>query len=224
MAVAILILVWSGNDIIRSLESDEPSESHGTAASGSLENGKRLPTRGANFVSYSRLGALVGRATVHHAVRDTVLGAFAELQQDGWTHRFVLGETGWHGGGEFAPHRTHQNGTSVDFMVPLLDEQGRSRRFPTRFATRFGYDLEFDDQGASSVGRIDFSAVAAHLDALATAGAEHGVEIERVIIAPEYITRVRAAVGPDMSLGRVRFMEGEAWVRHDEHYHVDFAL
>ena len=85
--------------------------------------------------------------------------------------KFVYGETGWAGGGRFKPHRTHQNGTSVDFMVPVRNDAGASVPLPRGYGDRYGYDLEFDASG--------------HL---------------------------------------LTFMAAKPWIRHDEHYHVDFAV
>ena len=63
----------------------------------------------------------------------------------------VYGETGKREGGPFPPHRTHRNGTSVDFMVPVRDADGDSVPLPTWPWNRFGYDLEF-----TLDGRLDF--------------------------------------------------------------------
>ena len=75
--LSTLVLVWIiihfGNDAFRAFESDIPSRSRGTTGNGSLENGKRLPTSGPNFSSYSRLGALLGRTAVHNKVRDVLV-------------------------------------------------------------------------------------------------------------------------------------------------------
>ncbi len=224
LSAGLVATVWLGNDVIRLFEGDAPSVSHGTTAAGSLEHGKRLPTAGANYRAYSRLAALIGRNTVHHAVRDVVLAAYDHLDEEGVGHRFVYGETGWPSGGPFPPHRTHRNGLCVDFMVPLLGDEGEPRRFPTRLHTRFGYDLEFDENGTLGHRTIDFAAIATHLNALHDAAADHGLAIDRVIIAPEYIPLVTAA-DPTGRVGmHVPFMRSEAWVRHDEHYHVDFGL
>jgi len=216
-----LALVWCGNGLIRLLENDEPSVSRGTPSSGSLENGKRLPSGGRNYRAYSRTGALLGRNTVHHAVRDTVVDAYQSLEDAGQQHRWIYGETGWRGGGHFPPHRTHQNGMSVDFMVPVLDPHGEPGRLPTWPHTRFGYDLDFDEKGVCGDLSIDFNAVARHLDALSVGAEAHGLRIDRVIIATDYLDEVRGCLGKDR---KVPFMEHEAWVRHDEHYHVDFML
>jgi len=48
---------------------------------------------------YSRLESLLGRTTVHSAVRAAVLDACAEVHEQHPELRFVVGETGWPRGG-----------------------------------------------------------------------------------------------------------------------------
>jgi penicillin-insensitive murein endopeptidase len=214
LLVAAATLVRFGNDLARLVENDRPSVRH----EGWLENGKRLPTSGPNFVAYSWLGAALGRNAVHDRVRDTLLDAFADLAESHPDVLFVYGETGWPSGGAFWPHRTHREGLSVDVMVPVRSG-GRPSRRPTWPWNRWGYDVEFDASGVSGDLVIDFEAVSAHLMALHRAADANGLRIERVIFDAELLPELRAAKGrlPPVKL------QGEAWVRHDEHYHVDFV-
>jgi penicillin-insensitive murein DD-endopeptidase len=220
--VSTLAVLW-GNSVARAFESSAPSRSIGTPADGRLEHGKRLPTAGANFVAYSRVGALLGRNSVHATVRDVVLEAYHEVAETRPDVRFVYGETGWPSGGRFRPHRTHRNGLSVDFMVPVRTTSGRSVPLPTWPWTRFGYDLEFGADGRHAKLRIDFDAIAAHLAALQKAAERHGLSIQVVIFAPELEALLRADSKRRALVGDLPFMRGQPWIRHDEHYHVDFS-
>ena len=211
-----------GNDLAIALEDDLPSTSHGTPAAGSLENGKRLPARGANFRAYSDLGALLGRNAVHHAVRDTLLDAYDEMRRAWPDTVFVYGEAGWPSGGDFAPHRTHQNGLAVDFFVPVLDRQQRSRRLPTHAFNRYGYDVEFGADGEWHGYHIDFPAMAAHLRALSDAAARRGLRIERVIFDGTLQPQLFDADGDGLE-ALMAFSTRRTHTRHDEHYHVVFA-
>lgn len=222
--MAGFVVVYTGNTVLITFESDTPSRSFGTPVAGRLEHGKRLPTSGPNFRAYSRLGALLGRNSVHGAVRATVLEAYATLRRTSPDQLFVYGETGWPHGGPFLPHRTHQNGLSVDFMVPLRSAAGQPVPFPTSVFTRFGYGLEFDAEGRKGSTRIDFEAIARHLLALQEAAPLHGLRIARVIITPEYQPVLFATPSGLRLKGMIPMMTTPAWVRHDEHYHVDFAL
>jgi penicillin-insensitive murein endopeptidase len=224
VAFFIWLAVFFGNSIAIAFESDTSSESLGSVNSGSLKHGKRLPTSGTNFRAYSRLGATLGRNSVHGEVRDVVLDAYAHLQSEGIAHRFVYGETGWPSGGKFPPHRTHQNGLSVDFMVPVVNSEESPVSFPTAISSRFGYDLEFDGQGRYRDIRIDFAAVSAHLVAIDQAAQARGLAIGRVIFAPEYRQYLSDPGTGALLEESLPFMAGGAWVRHDEHYHIDFAL
>lgn len=222
------IVLRFGNDAIRLVESRAPSTSHGTPARGSLEHGKRLPTVGANFRAYSLLGSLLGRASVHSAVKATVVDAYDAMLASHPDVRWAYGETGWPHGGPFPPHQTHENGLSVDFMVPVRDAVGHSVRLPTWPWRKFGYALNFDanGRGTGSVSglTIDFDAIAAHLLALADAAPRHGAAVDVVIFAPELERRLVATPAGKRLAGRVRFTRRPPWVRHDEHYHVNFSV
>ncbi|MCD9032334.1 penicillin-insensitive murein endopeptidase [Luteimonas sp. Y-2-2-4F] len=197
---------------------------HGTPADGRLEAGVRLPLRGDNFVPYSELGVRLGRTHVHDRVARAVTAAYAALAASRPDTVYVYGETGFAQGGRFEPHRTHRNGLSVDFMVPVADARGRSVPLPASADNRFGYDIEFDDEARAGELRIDFDAVAAHLLALHAAAEGEGIRIGRVIFEPAYLPRLFAAEQGALVRRRIAFMQRPAWVRHDEHYHVDFEL
>jgi penicillin-insensitive murein endopeptidase len=217
-------ILW-GNEGLRALEDSRPSRSEGSPSNGRLENGKRLPTSGRNFVAYSRLATLLGRNSVHSAVRDVVLDAYALLETSAPGWRFTYGETGWPGGGRFRPHRTHQNGMSADFMVPVRDaSSGQPVGFPSSVMNKFGYGLEFDRLGTLETHRIDFEILARHLAALDVASKRHRLVITRVILAPEYLPLLWATETGRKLRQRLPFLETPAWIRHDEHFHVDFAV
>lgn len=196
----------------------------GSVARGRLENGVALPSSGPNFSSYSTSAESLGRTFAHSRVRDTVAIAYRALEKAAPGKVFVYGETGWKAGGRIKPHRTHRNGLSVDFMVPVLDRRGRSVPLPTSPLNRFGYDIEFDASGRYEDLEIDFVAIAEHLYQLDLAARAQGIGIALVIFEQEYLPRLwTTARGPYLK-HNLRFMKGKPWVRHDEHYHVDFAV
>lgn len=227
VGLVVLVLMFAschwGNGALRRLESDKPSKSKGSTSRGSLQYGKRLPTDGENFSAYSQVGALMGRMVVHQKVRDAVVSTYADLAKAGDRTHYIIGETGWAHGGRFWPHRTHQNGLSVDFMVPVRRGDARDE-LPTWPWFGFGYGIDFDKKGVYDDLRIDFDAVARHLCTLAKTSRRHGVRVKRVIFAPElraYLYKTKA--GPCVRKS-IAFMKRRAWVRHDDHYHVDFEL
>lgn len=196
---------------------------YGGVASGRLEGGVQLPSDGPNFSAYSALGRTLGRTYVHANVRDIVVEAYAALAVSHADKVFVYGETGLSEGGRMRPHRTHRNGTSVDFMVPVLDAKGRSLPLPTSALNKFGYAIEFDRDGRFEGYRIDFDALAAHLAALRAAARRRQFDLRLVIFDDAYLPRLLAADAA-AGLADLPYMKGKPWVRHDEHYHVDFAV
>lgn len=183
-----------------------------------------LPKGGPNFGLYSRLAASVGRTHVHSRVAGVVADTFAQLQRSRPQSFYVIGESGWPRGGRFRPHRTHQNGLSIDFMVPVLDANGRSVALPTPVTQRYGYDLEFDAAGRLGDLRIDFPALAAFLRALHQSARARGVGISLVIFENSYLPLLYATPDGPYVRQHLRFMKGKPWVRHDEHVHIDFDI
>lgn len=207
----------------------EPGPAHastcyGTPAHGRLVDGVQLPLGGNNFAAYSEQGVDAGRTYVHGLVRQVALDAYAVLEKTAPGKTYVYGETGLAHGGAIQPHRSHQNGLSVDFMVPVLDDGNRSVPLPSSASNTFGYALEFDDQGRIPGFRIDFDALAEHLHQVSIAARRHGVTIERVIFAPPLMKKLFATSAHGAELRHLPFMKNRPWVRHDEHYHIDFGV
>lgn len=199
------------------------SRCYGTPANGRIEHAVRLPSAGRNFRAYSNLGVSLGRTHVHSRVAEAVTGAYAALASSSPEKTFLYGETGFAKGGPFKPHRTHQNGLSVDFMVPVIDAKGRSVPLPGNATNRYGYDIEFDADARYRDLKIDFEALGEHLHALDQAGRRSGARIDRVIFEPAYLPKLFATRRGPYLQRRIEFTRGKVWWRHDEHYHVDFV-
>lgn len=197
---------------------------YGTTAKGRLGNGVELPSKGRNFVSYGTLPEIAGRTYVHSRVRTIVTGAYKSLETMQPGKVFKYAETGFQYGGPFKPHKTHQNGLSADFMVPVLDKSNKSVYLPTNPLNRYGYDVEFDNNGRYGDLRIDFEALAAHLVALHKSARAEGADLWRVILAPEYKRFIFQTKYGGYLKQNVSFSKRRSWVRHDEHYHVDFEI
>jgi penicillin-insensitive murein endopeptidase len=201
------------------------STCYGSSANGRLDGGVQLPASGTNFVAYSAEGVGLGRTYVHDVVRKIVVDAYTHLAQTMPEKTFVYGETGLEHGGTIPPHKTHQAGISVDFMVPVLDRENRSVPLPATRSNKFGYGLEFDGDGRIPGYRIDFDAMAEHLFQLSLASRQHGIAIKRVIFDRGLLEKLFNTKPHGAELKRtIPFMKGEPWIRHDEHYHVDFDL
>ena len=217
--------IWEwGNTVFIFFESSQPSRSFGSPAHGSLQNGKRLPTRGKNFQAYSNLGALLGRNSVQDRVRTLILDCYDQLNQILPDVHFVYGETGWPQGGPFPPHKTHQNGLSVDFFVPVRDQNRKSVPYPAAIWNKFGYGLEFDSDGKSGAYQIDFEAIAQHLQRLQATASKYGLSIDVVIFDNALQNHLFKTPTGQTIRTIIPFSKSQPWVRHDEHYHVNFRL
>lgn len=200
------------------------STCYGTPAQGRLQGGVPLPPQGQNYVPYSTLGVTLGRTYVHQTARDIVVDAYEATRIIAPEKRFMYGETGLATGGPFKPHRTHQSGVSVDFMVPVVDRTNRSVLIPATMQNKFGYGLEFDASGSLDDLQIDFDAMAEHLYQLAEAAKKRQVKIKTVILQKQLMELLFKTERGNVLRNSVPFMKTTPWIKHDEHYHVEFAL
>jgi penicillin-insensitive murein endopeptidase len=202
----------------------ESSSCFGTTSNGYIQNSVKLPSKGKNFLSYSSIANLAGRTYVHSKVRDIIITAYKELEMEQPTKVYKYAETGFKKGGWFKPHKTHQNGLSVDFMTPVVNNQGDSVHLPTNLLNKLGYNIEFDKNNRFDGMLIDFEALAAHIVSLHRESKKQGYGLWRVIFAPElqpYLFKTQYA---NYLKDNIQFSKKRSWVRHDEHYHVDFAI
>lgn len=197
---------------------------YGTTSNGRLAHGVKLPAEGKNFTAYGTAPAALGRTYVHSTVRDIIVETYERLEKDLPSKVFKYAETGFAQGGKFSPHKTHRNGLSVDFMVPVLDRNGKSVHLPTNAFNKYGYAIEFNAQGRYEDYRIDYEALAAHIVALHQVAKRHDVQIWRVIFDPKLAPKLYATRYGAYIKQHIAIPTKNSWVRHDEHYHVDFQL
>jgi penicillin-insensitive murein DD-endopeptidase len=203
---------------------EKDSRCFGTVSKGRLSDGVKLPVSGANFDAYSKLGVAAGRTYMHPRAAAVVVAAYAALSVAAPSVAYVYGETGLALGGRMRPHRTHQNGLSIDFFVPVRNASGISVRLPTGIGERLGYNIEFDAGAKYGEYAIDFPAMSEHLYQLHLAAENQGVGIAQVIFENAFLPTLFATPRGGYLRQHLHFMERPAWVRHDEHYHVDFKL
>jgi penicillin-insensitive murein DD-endopeptidase len=220
--LACLIAAMLPTLSVQALAAD--SQCFGTVSKGRIEGSVKLPTSGPNFTAYSSLAATAGRTHVHAKVADIITASYAALYTASPSTTYVYGETGWPSGGRFRPHRTHQNGLSVDFFVPVRNTQGKSVPLPASIGNRFGYDIEFNADARYGEYSIDFPAIAEHLYQLHLAAKARGTGIALVIFDAPFLPQLFATPRGAYLKENLNFMKGKPWVRHDEHYHVDFAV
>ncbi len=216
--IITLLLVISTNAF------SNQSTCYGTTSNGRLENGQELPARGPNFETYSMMARIAGRTYVHSTVKSIIVNSYKALETEQPDKVFKYAETGFKNGGKFSPHKTHKNGLSVDFMTPVIDANGISTYFSTTAFNRFGYDVEFDKNGRFKEYTIDYAALAAHIVALHKVARSQGYDLWRVIFDPELQAELYKTKYADYLRKNINFSKKKSWVRHDEHYHVDFLV
>lgn len=219
--LAVLILILFS---VQALAAPKESTCFGTSSHGRLEGGVAIPESGPNFSPYSSLGVALGRTHAHSKVAAVVGAAYRTLESSAPDTIYVYGESGWARGGRIKPHRTHQNGLAIDFMVPVINRNGKSVPLPTGITHKFGYSIEFDANARYEDLSIDFDAIAEHLHALHQAAQADGIGIKRVIFEKAFIPKLYATRRGGFIKSSIFFMQTEPWIRHDEHYHIDFDV
>jgi len=223
VVAGLLALPWPIAWLRVALEGNAPSQIFGTSVNGYVEHAHPIPPWGTGFHTYSILGSALGRQYLDLRVRDALVAAFAARHVADPASLFVTGESGWPHGGRFRPHKSHENGTSVDIFMPLLDSRGEHVSMQTWPWDKFGYGHEFDARGNLDELHIDFEALAAFLLELDAQSRAHGLRIWRVIVAPEYVPLVlQTQSGQKLGALGDLLTRKPSWVRHDEHFHVDF--
>lgn len=197
---------------------------YGTTKNGRLEQGVKMPAKSNNFAAYSTIAGWLGRTFVHSKVRDVVVDAYRLLETEQPQKVFKYAETGYKEGGQFKPHKTHQNGLSVDFIVPVVNENNESVQLPTNEFNKYGYAIEFDSQGKYKSFQIDYEALGAHIVTLHKAALNNGIGIWRVIFDPRLQPKLYASKYGSYIKQHITIPKKKSWVRHDDHYHVDFAV
>lgn len=207
-------------------DNGQPSVSNGRVSEGSLVNGKLLPWRGKNYQYFSEESFVGGRAFVNGKVREVLVGAYAQLDAEVPGRQFRIMESSNEKGGQMWPHRTHQNGLSVDLMVPVMWH--RAPCYDLDALESSHYALEFDDHGRLSTDTtisIDFDLVARHIHLLDVEARKHGLMVSKVIFRLELMDELKAS-GNGKKLTGIYFARNLTPLinsLHDDHYHVDFA-
>jgi len=206
------------------------SESVGSVRKGKLRNGWLMPYEGKNFRFFSRFSYyILNNGYVNSKVYDVLMEAYAACETSCPGKQFVLMECTRKHGGRMLIHWTHQNGTSVDFMVPTKRADGQPSL--SNKAGMFHYLFEFNPEGQFSLNHkteIDFDAMATHILAIDDAAKKHGLHIHKLLfntnlqdnlyntVAGAEIKRRDIRIKPVLSNLINRF--------HDDHYHIDFDL
>ncbi len=206
------------------------SESIGSVRNGKLKNGWLMPYKGPNFRYFSPFSYyILNNGYVNSSVYSTLIDAYKTCETTCPGKKFRLMEcTGKHGG-RMLIHWTHQNGTSVDFMVPVMtgDESGS-------WINRLGllhYLLKFNENGQFSLGHktvIDFETMARHIIAIDDAAKEHGLRIRKILFNEymhyELFATPSGKILAERNLNFIPHLNNLINMVHDDHYHIDFEF
>ena len=203
------------------------SESVGTVSQGKLVNGKIMPYWGPNFSYFDKDSYLASRAFTSDVVKTIVLDTYNRLFELFPDRYFYLMELSNHDGGKIYPHRTHQNGLSVDFMMPKLKDGIPNYQLDT--LGKQHYFLEFNNQGEyvqDPTIKIDFNLIAKHILLLNEEAKKHSYSIEKVIIKIEYKDELFATpYGKELKNSGIYVVNNLSKMVndiHDDHFHIDF--
>jgi penicillin-insensitive murein endopeptidase len=210
-------------------DGEATSKSIGTVSQGSLQSGRLFPFQGSNFRYFDTLSYVSGRAWVHERVRGATLDAYAALDTLLPGRMWGLMECSNEKGGKIWPHRTHQNGLSIDFMVPM--QQNGAAFYGLDTLGLAHYLLEFDADsrylGDTSV-HADLDLVARHLLLLQKSAKAHRLKIAKVILKLEFKDELFATPHGKLLKNSGIYIASELTSLinglHDNHYHVDFGL
>lgn len=205
------------------------STSKGSPSKGSLNNAAKLPYRGEAYRYFSPLSYyILRRGFVHHKVRNTILQAYQSCHEAMPERKFRLMECSKRKGGEMKPHRTHQNGMSVDFMTPLK-KKGKTFQALDHLGI-WHYLLTFNSNAQWRLNRkvqIDYEAMARHILAIADAAKANGLKIKKVIFKVELQPALfKGTYGKKLKRKGIYFVRKLSPLidnLHDDHYHIDFA-
>lgn len=227
-SVVILLGVLSIPEIVHTNEGASLSE--GSVRQGKLHNGWLMPFEGENFHYFSRFSYyILNNAYVNSSVYKTLTDAYTTCASTCPGKEFILMECTRKNGGQMLFHWTHQNGTSVDFMVPTTRKDEKKT-----WTTRWGllhYLLQFNQDGQLTINHkttIDFETMAKHILALDDAAHQNGLKIYKILFNTNMLDELYATPsGKELQQRDIRIIPHLSNLvnrYHDDHYHVDFDI
>ncbi len=204
------------------------SKSIGTVSDGKLVNGYKVPFKGENFKYFSAFDYFIlGRCYVHSDVYKIIIESYKSLENKYPDYTYKIMECSKRKGGRPFPHKTHQNGTSIDFMTPLKKDNKTVRFFDKIGMWR--YLMKFDSNGNARINKkivIDFDKTANHILALEKAARKNGYRIKKVILETNLKDEIyKSKYGEELKNSNIYFVKSLPKMineLHDDHYHIDF--
>lgn len=204
------------------------SKSIGKVNNGSIENAWLIPRKGENFKYSGWFGYYVlGRAYTHSDIYTAILDSYGELEKLTPGIKYMYMEAAGKNGGRLWPHKTHQNGMSVDFMTPL-EKNGKQKLLYDRIGM-FRYLMNFDKSGKANINSkvsIDFELVALHILTLEKHARKNNLRIKKVILSTHLRDDLfKTKYGQQLKNSGIYFTRNltpKLNKLHDDHYHIDF--
>lgn len=206
------------------------SQSIGSARDGKLENGWLLPFNGDNFHYFSPFSYyILNNGYVHSSVYATLMEAYKACESTCPGKEFILMECTRKRGGRMLFHWTHENGTSVDFMVPK--KRGKKDNVLSNYAGLLHYLFKFNSAGKFSLSpqtEIDFETMAQHLIALDLAAQKNGLRIRKILFHTDLHDNLfntpSGKILAERGINFIPRLNNLVNNFHDDHYHVDFEF
>jgi len=206
------------------------SKSIGSVKNGSLENGRRFPKKGDNFKYFSKWTYFVfSRAWVHSKIHDITIEAYNECHKTMPNRKFMIMECSNKNGGKMWPHRTHQNGTSIDFATPL--KKNDKPFHGDQWKGVFHYGMKFNESGIWNGNKkvsIDFEAMGKHILALEKAARRRKMYIKKVLLKinlkDDFYKTTSGKKVKSKGIYFAKYLPKTIDNMHDDHYHIDFGF
>jgi penicillin-insensitive murein endopeptidase len=215
--------------ILENQNDSTPSISKGTVSNGQLENGKIVPYKGKNFRYFDSTSYVNSRGYLNHLVLQSIVETYKELEIKSPSEFFTVMECSNKNGGKIYPHRTHQNGLSVDFMTPLIKDGKPYYSLDSLGAQH--YLLEFDNNGNYTEDKtisINFDLMALHILTLNQIALNNNLKISKVILKTELKDELfNSKYGKELAASGIYFAKQLTPIinqLHDDHYHIDFEI
>ena len=220
----VLILIQSSPQLV--YHNSGVSKSLGKVHKGSLKNAYKLDWKLGNTVFFSKFSYyILGRAYVNSDVYHTIYNAHEALEKLHPKRKFIVMECSRKKGGRMYPHRTHQNGLSVDFFAPMI-KKNKSKHF--KALGYYRYLLNFDNKGKRKNVEIDFDGMAEHILILEKYARMNNLRIKKVIFKTDLKDKLYATEhGKQLKKSGIYLamnLTPQLNKLHDDHYHIDFEV
>jgi len=203
------------------------SKCFGTLSNGTLKNATLLPFHSEHLSYFDQYSYLQGRGFMHSDVAEIIDESFKRIKTIYPERIFYLMECSAQNGGKLEPHRTHQNGMSVDLMSPKLKSGVASMELDTIGVEH--YFLEFNNKGQyvkDTTIVLDFETIAQEIVEIDKVAREKGYKISKVIFKIELKKYLyETFIGKELAQRGIYFAQNLTPIinaLHEDHFHIDF--